>query len=151
MSGKKPRGRPLTYTTEIAVKICERLAHGESLRAICRDDGMPPESTVRMWVVDDVQGFAAQYTRARDVGLEVMAEDLIEISDDGRNDWIEKNDPDNPGYDMNGEHIQRSRLRVDTRKWILSKLAPKRYGDRTKVEHSGNLTLGDLVNDDEAE
>lgn len=130
-------GRPSTYTPEIAAKICERLAAGESLRAICSGEGMPDERTVRRWVVDDVNGFSPRYAQAREAGLEAMAEDLLEISDDARNDWMESNDPDNPGYDLNGEHIQRSKLRVDTRKWLLSKLAPKKYGDRTAMELTG--------------
>lgn len=69
------------------------------------------------------------------MGLDEMADDVVEISDDGKNDWMQSNDPDNPGYRLNGEHQARSRLRVDTRKWYLSKLAPKRYGD--KLELSG--------------
>lgn len=64
-----------------------------------------------------------------------MADEVMDISDDGANDWMQRNDPDNPGYVVNGEHQARSRLRVDTRKWYLSKLAPKRYGD--KIELSG--------------
>ncbi|MEX3630328.1 MAG: hypothetical protein VB138_13605 [Burkholderia sp.] len=93
--------------------------------------------TVQEWVIRDINGFAGQYARARDVGLDEMADDLLNISDDGRNDWMDNQDPDNPGYDFNGEHFQRSRLRVDTRKWYLSKLAPKRYGEKTALELSG--------------
>ena len=83
--------------------------------------------------MNDVQGFAAHYAKARDAGLEEMADELLEITDDASNDWMERHDPDNPGFALNGEHVQRSRLRVDTRKWILSKLAPKRYGDRLEL------------------
>lgn len=62
-----------------------------------------------------------------------MAEDIIEISDEGSNDWMAANDPENAGYRANGEHIARSRLRVDTRKWIMSKLAPKKYGEKLEI------------------
>jgi hypothetical protein len=59
------RGRSSTYTSELAHRICERLADGETLRAICRDEGRPDERTVREWAVDDVEGFSPQYARAR--------------------------------------------------------------------------------------
>ena len=121
------------YTPAIAVEICERLAAGETLVAICNDEHMPSRPTVYKWVINDRDDFADRYARARDVGLDHMAENVIGISDDGRNDFMEREDPDNPGYALNGEHLQRSRLRVDTRKWYLSKLAPKRYGERLQV------------------
>lgn len=127
------RGRPSIYTEEIADEICRRLAEGESLRSVCRDDGMPAESTVRAWVLDDKEGFSAQYVRARDLYLDTMADEILEISDDGSNDYMATEH----GEKLDGEHIQRSRLRVDTRKWYLSKLAPKRYGDKLAMEHTG--------------
>lgn len=130
-------GRPSSYTPEIAREICERLAAGESLRAICRDEHMPSRNTVLAWVEADRESFASRYATARNIGLEVMADSLTEISDDGTNDWMQSNDPDNPGYKLNGEHVQRSKLRVDTRKWLLSKLVPKRYGDKTSMELTG--------------
>ena len=68
-----------------------------------------------------------------------MADELIEISDNGKNDWMLRNGKDEPGYEANGEHLQRSRLRVDTRKWMLSKALPKIYGDKTQVE--ANVTV----------
>lgn len=126
-----------SYTPELAAEICTRIETGESLRSICRDLHMPDERTVRRWYVDDVEGFAPQYARARDIALDLMAEDVLDIADDGKNDWMERNDPENPGWLINGEHQARSRLRVDSRKWYLSKLAPKRYGDRLALEHGG--------------
>lgn len=131
------RGGQTKYTRIAAQHICERLAQGETLRAICRSENVPPESTVRRWVVDDRNGFAAQYARARDIGLDAMADELMEVADDARNDYMEREDPNNHGYALNGEHVQRSRLRVDSRKWYLSKMAPKRYGERTQHELTG--------------
>src|SRR5271157_3532722 len=119
-----PRG-DRTYTAELAAEICRRLADGESLRKICRDDGFPNEATIRTWALEDVNGFGTQYTRAREIGYFGLADELVEISDDGQNDWMETNDPENPGYRLNGEHVQRSRLRTDTRKWLLAKMLPK--------------------------
>ena len=67
-----------------------------------------------------------------------MADELLEVADDGRNDWMERQD-DNGGtsWQANGEHIQRSRLRVDTRKWMLSKALPKVFGDKITQEVTG--------------
>jgi hypothetical protein len=122
-------GRLSTFTAEIAETICRRLAEGEPLRAICRDEGMPPESTVRQWALDDVDGFAARYAHARELGIEAMAEQCIEIADDSGSDFSAGDD----GPAFNAEHVQRSKLRVDTRKWLLAKMAPKKYGDRIDV------------------
>lgn len=142
----RPRGRPTVFSQKVADEICKRLARGETLKAICRDPKMPPDTTVRTWLLNPKRKeFYVQYTKARDIGLEVMAEDLLEISDDGSNDWMESNDPENPGYKFNGEHYQRSRLRVYTRQWYLSKLAPKRYGDRQHIEHSVDEDLAKVI------
>ena len=132
-----PAGRPTDYTPEYAARICERLSDGKSLRAVCREEGMPAMSTVWLWV-GKYPDVSHQSANAKQAGLEALAEDLLELSDDGQNDWMENNDPENPGYRLNGEHIQRSKLRVDTRKWLLSKLVPKKYGDKMTQEHVGN-------------
>lgn len=123
-------GRPSTYSAETAAEICRRLADGQSLREVCRDEAMPSESTVRGWALDDREGFSAQYARAREIGYFSMADELLEVADDARNDWMERHGEEDAGWQANGEHIQRSRLRVDTRKWMLSKALPKVFGDR---------------------
>ena len=124
------RGRPSIYTQEIADKICEQLAAGKTLREVCRQEGMPDESAVRKWVLENREGFSPQYAQAREIGYQAMADELLEIADDGQNDWMERNGQDDEGWQANGEHLQRSRLRVDTRKWLLAKALPKVYGDR---------------------
>lgn len=129
-------GRPSLYTPEIAERICAELASGKSLRQVCRADDMPAESTVRLWDDEDREGFSAHYARAREKGYLGLAEDLLEIADDGRNDWMANADPENPGYRLNGEHVARSRLRVDTRKWMLAKMLPKVFGE--KLTHAGD-------------
>jgi hypothetical protein len=133
-------GRPSIFSEELATRICERLAAGETLIAVCRDEEMPAESTVRAWALEDREGFSAKYARAREIGYHHMADEIQEISDNGSNDWMERNDDENKGWQVNGEHIQRSRLRVDSRKWHLSKALPKIYGD--KIAHVGG-TEGD--------
>lgn len=131
-----PAGRPTKYTPEVAHEICSRLAAGESLLQITKDDHLPCKATIFNWLFDDQhQDFLDNYEKARSMQAESFAEELMDIADDGRNDWMEKYNKDGEfeGYIINGEHIQRSRLRVDARKWIASRLLPKRYGDR--VDH----------------
>jgi hypothetical protein len=120
---------------EIAQRVIDGLSEGRSLRAICREEGMPSEAYIRKVAINDLE-FGAQYTRARDMGLDAMADEILDIADDGTNDWMERNDAENKGYAYNGEAGARSRLRVDTRKWYLSKLAPKRYADRQIVDQT---------------
>jgi hypothetical protein len=131
----KPHGRPTKFTQEIARHICEQLAKGKSLRRICAEsEDFPHESTVRLWVVDDVQGFYTQYVRARDIGLDAMADEMLDIADDGENDYVERERKDGSVFiALDREAVARSGLRVDTRKWYLSKLAPKRY-DRPQTD-----------------
>ena len=128
----RPVGRPTLYSQELAAKICERMVNGESLRAICRDESMPCASTISLWRAQHAE-FSAQYAIAQETRAELGFDDIQEVADDGRNDWMATNDPENPGYRANGEHIQRSRLRVDTMKWRLARMNPKRYGERTTI------------------
>jgi len=131
---KNKGGRPEVYTPELATIICDRLAKGESLRSICRDASIPDRATVNSWIVNDKHGFFAQYARAREVGLDEMADELFDIADDSTRDTFVD---DNGNERTNSEVVARSRLRVDTRKWYLSKLAPKKYGDRITQEVVG--------------
>jgi hypothetical protein len=128
------RGRPTAYTEPLAEEICRRLAGGESLRAICRAAHMPDDSTVRAWVLDNREGFSPRYARARELQAEAWADEIIDIADDGSNDWMERNRQDGDAEKvLDHEHVTRSRLRVDTRKWLLAKLKPGTYGERTTV------------------
>jgi hypothetical protein len=73
------------------------------------------------------------YARAKDDCCYAMAESIVDIADDGSNDWMASNNPKNPGWMVNGEAVQRSRLRVDTRKWLLAKLQPRKYGENSNT------------------
>lgn len=131
-------GRPSDYTQELADRICSRLAAGESMRTICLDDDMPSRETLFRWIRSNTE-FRDQYARAKDESADALVEDIQDIADDGTNDWMEVHDKDGKaiGWQVNGEHIQRSRLRVDVRKWAASKLKPKKYGDKVSTEISG--------------
>ena len=133
-------GRPSKYSEDLAAQICLRLSEGESLRAICRDDAMPDKATVFRWLADEKrQSFRDQYARARDAQTDHFADEILEIADDGSNDWMERFDKDGEksGWQLNGEHVQRSRVRIDTRKWLMARMSPRKYGDRVAMEHSG--------------
>jgi hypothetical protein len=126
-------GRPSEFTQEIADAICERLADAQSLRSICLDDAMPSQATVFRWLADDrYVSFREQYTRARDAQADAIFDEILDIADDGSNDWMEREREDGSKFEvLNAEHVQRSRLRIDARKWMAGKLAPKKYGEKT--------------------
>ncbi len=140
MSEKRKRGGQCLYTEELATEICARLATGQSLREISRCSGMPSASGIIHWLDNeaDCPGFAARYARARATWLQVIADEILEISDDSSNDYISRTRSDGSSEQvLDAEHVQRSRLRVDSRKWLLSKLRPGVYGDKLSQEISG--------------
>jgi hypothetical protein len=130
---KKRTGRPSSFNQEQADEICKRLSEGETLTKIVKSEGMPALNTIYRWSEAN-EAFRKQYARARDEFYRRMADDVMDHSDDAKNDFT----VDEHGKRVvNHENIQRSRLRVDTRKWLLSKMLPKLYGD--KIELSGKL------------
>ncbi len=110
-----PAGRPSSYTPEIAKEICEQLMQGKSLIKVCEDPRFPSDYTVRSWALDDKEGFSSQYTRAREIGYLVKADEITEIADTETDAAKAKN-------------------RIDARKWMLSKMLPKIYGDKLDVD-----------------
>jgi len=124
----------------IKATICERIADGESLRAICGDEGMPAKATVFAWLADD-KSFSDQYARAREAQADAVFDDILTIADDGRNDWMERlgDEGQGVGWRENGEAIRRSQLRIEARKWMAGKLKPKKYGERLDINHSGHI------------
>jgi hypothetical protein len=125
-------GRPSEYTLEIGAVICERLSNGESLKSICDEPGMPARSTVCRWI-EAYEAFRNSYARARERQCEHWLEEIFEIADDtSRDTFIDSEGKERTDH----EHINRSRLRVDARKWAMSKLAPKKYGERVAAELS---------------
>lgn len=100
-----------------------------------------PHPTFLLWVSEDTD-LADRYARAREALIERMAEDILDIADDGTNDTY----MDEDGCAVtNHDVIARSRLRVDARKWLLSKLAPKKYGDKVEVDHTGDVTINQIT------
>src|SRR6187549_3219426 len=130
-------GRPSDYCAEITTAICIRLGLGESLREICRDEEMPSKSAVMRWLASH-QEFRDQYASAREAQADYYAEEIIEISDDGTNDFmLRKNGSGEDELVENKDVLARSRLSVDTRKWLMARMAPKKYGDKITQEVTG--------------
>jgi hypothetical protein len=97
-------------------------------------------ATVFNWLRVHPQ-FLEQYTRAKEESADALADEMLDIADDADNDWMRRNTDEagSPGWYANGDHINRSRLRIETRKWIAAKLKPKKYGDFHRTEVSGSL------------
>ena len=131
-------GRPSEFTQEVADTICELLADGQSLRSICGQEEMPSTSTVCRWLAANTE-FREQYTRARELQADSLFDEILEIVDDGLNDWIERKGDDGKtlGWIENGEALRRSALRVDARKWMAGKLQPKKYSDKHQLALTG--------------
>ena len=101
---------------------------------------MPNYSTVYDWLKED-EALAQRIAHARDIGADAIAEDILSIVDDARNDWMEKFDKDGQGigWALNGDHVQRSKLRAEMRLKLLAKWNPKKYGD--KLDLSGSVDV----------
>ena len=136
---KNPKSHPigLNYDPDIARQMCEQLSEGIPLRQICRQEGFPAWRTVYDWTAKDAN-LATAIARARDLGYDALAEECLDIADNATNDWMERHDAQGKsvGWQVNGDHIQRSKLRIETRLKLLAKFNPKKYGD--KVEVSGD-------------
>ena len=118
--------RPSIFTEELAKDICARIAEGESVRSIARDNEMPTASTIFKWRLD-IDTFSEQYDNAKDIGLEVRAEEIEEIAEEHKD-------------------VQRAKLIIDTKKWNMSKLKPKRFGDKMDVTSDGKALPTPILN-----
>ena len=129
-------GRPSDYTDELAHEICKAIAtssHG--LKRICKDNPhFPTRTTILQWRLDKPE-FSDMYMQAKVKQVEALADECMDIADDGESDTIIKTNKDGSKYEAcNTEWLARSRLRIDTRKWLAAKLAPKIYGERQQTD-----------------
>lgn len=148
MTNKKKNGRPTKYKERTANAICARLMMGESLISICNRKYYPAKRTVMYWLTRH-ERFMHQYREAREFQQEFLYEEMFDIADDGSNDWMEKRKKDGDvEIVLDREHVSRSKLRIETRMWAMARMAPKRYGDKKQVEHSGKVDIAEM--DDEA-
>lgn len=128
--------RPSSYTPEIAAALCERLALGRSLRSICTDTDMPSLASVFRWLGDPARdAFREQYALARSAQADALFDEILDIADTPQIGT--KSVSKATGLEVTeADMIEHRRLQVDARKWIASKLAPKKYGERQAIEHS---------------
>lgn len=133
------------YNPPLARKICEQLMHKRSLTDICKDPRMPSLTTVINWLANPkLADFREMYYYARRVAAELYVDEIFSIADDGTNDWKPRYDKDGGliDYVPDQEAIQRSRVRIDARKWYASKMVPRIYGEKVDV---GLDVTGDLA------
>jgi hypothetical protein len=138
-------GRRSTFDAKVATVICERLAEGQSLRQICKDKDMPGLGAVFSWLARHPD-FASQYARAREEQADALADEITDIADA---------DPQTvPIYDKDGKLVEIKidtafeawrKTRIDARKWVASKLKPKKYGDKLEVD--AKVSVGDAIVD----
>lgn len=131
-------GRPSDYTEELAKQICKKIAEGYSLRKIEAMDDMPSTSTMMNWNLTNKE-FLAQYTRAKEQQADAFAEQILDIADNSVEDVLQT------------KAVERARLRIESRKWLMGKMKPKKYGDSTQLKladnEGGKLTLGNILNE----
>jgi hypothetical protein len=138
-------GRPKALDAGLMFEICERIADGETVRQIAADEHMPCARTIYLTLANDTE-FSQQYARAREAQLERWEDELLEIADDASNDYVERLGKDGKTFQaVDHDHVTRSRLRIDARKWLMAKRMPKKYGDR--VEHEVNQTVRDITDE----
>ncbi len=137
--------RPTILTPEVKEAFFDAILDGVSVREFCKRDGAPEERTIYKALARDPE-FVQDYARVKDMMMVRFEADLIEIADDTAQDThtttyeggVERTSP-------NTEWISRARLRVDTRKWLMSKLAPKKYGDHLKIDQETKHSVDDSV------
>lgn len=114
--------------------IIKWISQGKTLRDYCRQKDCPSNQIVYKWL-DESKEFSERFARARLDGYDAIAQETLAIADDGQNDWMERLGEDGKpvGWKLNGEHVQRSKLRIETRLKLLAKWDPKRYGEAMKL------------------
>lgn len=128
-------GRPSSFNQSIANTICDLIISGKSLRYCSRQENMPDLVTIYKWLRDFPE-FLKQYDKAKSEQIDTLADEMIDISDDISSDKIVNDE----GKELvNNTAVNRSRLMVDTRKWIAERMKPKKYGVRQEIEHSGKI------------
>ncbi|WP_185269591.1 terminase small subunit protein [Chryseobacterium bernardetii] len=129
---------------EVFSKIITEIADvGTPLRTILKRKGMPSSSTFFIWLNED-DSLSKRYAQAKEIQVEALADEILEIADDGSNDYMTIIKGDMEYNVENKEVTNRSRLRVDTRKWLLSKIIPKKYGDKIDITSDGEKVTGSI-------
>jgi len=141
-----------TFTQKLADHICERLANKQSLTSICDEEGMPSAGTVAYWRKKHPE-FDAQYMAAREMQAEALFEEIVDIVDDGRNDWVERETRNGSYIALNSEAVQRSKLRAETRFKLIERMNPARFGAKVQLDHTssdGTMTPQNMTDEQKA-
>lgn len=125
-------GRPSDYTQELADKICEQIAEGDSMRTICEQESMPNAATVFRWLRTNEE-FSKQYARACEERTEAHNENLLDIGEEAI-EAAHEADPKAANAVVSGY-----KLKADNLKWVMSKMKPKKYGDKLDVTSDGKV------------
>lgn len=137
------------FDEALARTICERLATGETFSSISKDEGMPSRDTIRSWKESHPE-FKQAWDDALLDGCHALLDETQEIADDGRNDWMERFDKDGKslGWVLNGEHVQRSKLRIWTRHELIKRKRPDVFSDKVQLAHSGEIGRRELSDEE---
>lgn len=129
MAHKIKTGRPSDYLPEVAADICSLLADGESLRKVCERQGMPNKATVFRWLAQHDE-FRDQYVKATETRADGIFEEMFDIADEVAEE---------------AAAVGKARLRIDTRKWALARMNPKKYGDKVSQEIDHKSSDGSMA------
>lgn len=131
-------GRPSEYSQETADAICERIADGESLRSVCRDEQMPSKATVFRWLVE-FPDFETKYAHAREAQADALVDEIVGIADEEAV-TIKSKDGEEVAVVFDQTAVARNKLRVAARQWTAEKLRPKKYGPKLEIDQRTTLT-----------
>lgn len=131
---KPKKGRPTKYSQKLADEICDSIASTpKGIKRLCEENPhWPHKDTIFTWRKNN-STFSDQYALAKQLQVECVVDELLDIADDSSKDQIIDGDGQ---LHFNSQAVQRARLRIDTRKWLACKLVPKVYG-LSKPEKNG--------------
>lgn len=144
-AAKKPMGRPSIRTDEMVEAIIDGISSGTPLAVICRQDGMPATHTFYNWMETDEE-LSARFARARDIGFDVIAADVLNITDE-----YPERTPTEHGDKVDAGFVQWAKNRAEARLKLLAKWDPKRYGDRLALAGDDSSPLRISVSSEDAE
>ena len=134
------------YSEEVVDEICSRISRGERLVMICKDPSMPGYSTFMQWLLEGKhEGLSDKYARAREAQADFYAQEIVDIADTPV--VFEKTKINEKGEreTTEGDSPEHRRLQIDAREWYASKVAPKKYGDKQEVVHSGQVDIANAL------
>lgn len=121
-------------------EIIEKISNGESLTSILKNDNMPCFTTFYKWIEDNKENLE-RYARACEVRSDIIFDEMIQISDTPVEGVMIETDDSGRTKEKKGDMLGHRRLQIDTRKWILSKMNPKKYGEKLDIGHSGKVNI----------